>query len=384
MCDILNIGSLNIDFVSNLPRLPRPGETLSGPKNGFFRAFGGKGGNSAIMASLMGKALSVTGMHVYMIGMVGNDSEGSEYVKNLVDYGVDTSHVSTSSDTHTGVATIFVSQDGENMIGLNAGANAEVGRVAVEAFPHWKNISVLMCQNELPRDATLAALECASRLKAQVTTLYNPAPMTSDTWDLVKMCDVLVVNEEEFMSLWASRDPACDSGDDNTKHRGSNDDVVLVDCMPDFLAHTDIKSVCLTLGSAGVLVFDRRSSCYRVSARCVEVVDTTGAGDAFCGALAAELSAAKSSSSISSYPTCPTEDGTSGVTFRKSVIRACHVASLCCERSGAQTSYPSSSSIQKTLTALPQSGDAEIEAAVEMITSGKEEFRFSLRKRATS
>lgn len=240
MAAVWVIGSLNVDLVSRVQRFPGPGETVAG--EGLRRLPGGKGANQAVAAAGAGAS-------VRMIGRVGDDAAGSEYLAAMAQRGVDVSAVTTEPNCSTGHAMILLDRHGENCIVVIAGANGRVGLDDLARFEPEAG-DVLLLQLEVPTAVIAAAV--AAGAAAGATVLLNLSPYQELDPDLVHACDVIVVNEHEAAQLTASG------------------------IEPD--------SVVITRGSAG-------ASWEGATARSesIEVIDTTGAGDAFAGALAAAL-----------------------------------------------------------------------------------------------
>jgi ribokinase len=235
---VIVLGSLNVDLVTHVERHPSPGETVLG--EGLQRLAGGKGANQAVAAVRAGAA-------VVMVGSVGDDEGGSAYRNRLESLGIDVSRVVVHPEEPTGTALIVVDGAGENSIVVVAGANGTVGW----DFPLEQD-DVLLAQLEVPLDAVAAAVREAASVGARV--VLNVAPYADLPADVLDLCDPVVANEHEASQL--SSTP---------------------------------RSLLVTRGAAGASWRE-----LEVPAEAVpedEVVDTTGAGDAFCGALAAALAA---------------------------------------------------------------------------------------------
>jgi ribokinase len=243
------VGSINLDVVVAVERHPRPGETVIG---GDRRELpGGKGANQAVAAARLGA-------RVAMVGRVGDDAAGARLRDGLAAEGVAVEHVAVDHDAPTGMALIAVDAGGENTIVVSPGANARVGPEDVErARDVLAEAAVTLIQHEIPPEAVRAAIAAAGGL-----VILNPAPARA----LVASVDVLVPNRGELEAL-AGR---------------SGDPAQLAGALP------DARAVVVTLGADGALVVegDRATT---VAAPSVRAVDTTGAGDAFCGALAQAL-----------------------------------------------------------------------------------------------
>lgn len=246
--DVVVVGSANLDVVATASRLPGPGETVLG--TGFAEHPGGKGLNQAVAAARTGRTIA-------MLGVVGDDDAGRLLCGVATRDGIDTAGLVVSETLPTGRAVIVVDERGENSIVVVPGANAAV---RLDRLPQ---AAVLLTQLEIPLDAVRAALEFARA--AGSTTVLNPAPAPPDGLPdaLLALCDVVVPNEHE---------------------------VDLLGGVERLLA-AGVGTVIVTRGAAGVAVAGADGSRWNVPAFHVDPVDTTGAGDAFCGALAARLAA---------------------------------------------------------------------------------------------
>lgn len=279
------VGSANMDLVVQVPRLPRPGETVIGRRH--FRNPGGKGANQAVAAARLGASVA-------MVGRVGDDDDGAQLLASLSNDGVDTTHVQTG-ETPTGLALITVEDEGENAIVVSSGANDDVAVDDVDAARAViEDAAVCLMQLEIP-DAPVA--EAARRCNG--TVLLNPAPARALSADLLAAVDVLVPNEHELAVL-ADRE----TGDVTAAARTLGFDGTIV----------------VTLGAEGAAIVDRDGSTTRVAAPQVEAVDTTAAGDAFCGAVAEAL--------------------TRGAELVEAVRWACAAGAAAATSYGAQSSLP--------------------------------------------
>jgi ribokinase len=234
------VGSLNVDLVTRVAAHPGPGETVRGA--GLDTLPGGKGANQALAAAR-------AGARTLLCGRVGSDGVGAAYRNGLAERGVDCAGVRTVADTASGHALIAVDERGENTIIVIPGANAAL--TADEVDRHADAVAgadVLLLQLEIPMPAVVRAASLARR--AGVLTILNPSPWAVPPAALLAVTDVVVVNEHE-----AGRLPS-----------------------------DGVGSVCVTLGARGA-----RWGELTVSAPDGDVVDTTGAGDSFTGALAAAL-----------------------------------------------------------------------------------------------
>jgi ribokinase len=238
------VGSANLDLVATTARLPAPGETVLG--SDFAQHAGGKGLNQAVAAARAGAPTT-------FVGCIGDDDAARLLLAELAAARVDATGVSRCARP-TGRAVITVDERGENSIVVVPGANAEL---TVAAVP---TAAVLLVQLEVPLDAVSAALRLAR--VAGAVTILNPAPAARLSRDVLGLVDVLVPNEHELAALGAA----------------------------DALLAAGVGAVVTTLGGAGVRVVTRERA-WHVAPFHVLSVDTTGAGDAFCGVLAARLAA---------------------------------------------------------------------------------------------
>lgn len=259
MNGVFVVGSINQDFVLRLERRPEPGETVTGAELSLFP--GGKGANAAVAAARLGA-------RVTMLGRVGEDAFGAGLVRNLREAGIDTAGVESVPDVPTGSAFITVTPDGENAIVVSPGANRSFGTEEVDAAAEaLRAARVLVAQLEV--DA--GAVEHAASIVAEAggRFLLNFAPPREVPEGLLALADPLVVNEHEARFLLGGDPGEPESLIEGLLERGS-------------------RSVVVTLGADGALL-SAGGSTRRFGAPKVEAVDTTGAGDAFVGALAARL-----------------------------------------------------------------------------------------------
>jgi ribokinase len=286
---VVVVGSVNADLVVRLPRLPGPGETvLDGT---FHRGGGGKGANQASAAARLGA-------RAVLVGTVGADDLGAQSRAELEAGGVDVSFVGVGTEP-TGVAMILVDAAGENLIGVASGANMEVTaeRVAEAVRSVPGGPAVVLAGLEVPDEAVLAAARAAH--ERGFAFVLNPAPAKPVPPELVALCDVLTPNRSEIGGLG-------------------------FDAPADLLA-AGAGAVVVTLGSDGIEVHRRGKASSAVPAFPVHVVDTTGAGDAFSGALAWALA--------------------SGETLDGAVVLACAAAALSTTALGARAAQPSADQV---------------------------------------
>ncbi|HWE10116.1 MAG TPA: ribokinase [Solirubrobacteraceae bacterium] len=263
---VLVVGSINEDVVLEVPRFPQPGETL--PSTRVTRNPGGKGANQAVAAAR-------AGVEVQMIGRVGDDPAGGRMVDALRAGGVGACLVEVVPETPTGAAYITLTPDGENTIVIDSGANGCLSREDVlqqrEAFA---GATVMLAQLEVPVDAVTAAVDSARTAGLRPAVTLSPPQRVP--LGLLDGLDPLLVNEHEAAFLL---------GDPGPEEKRTGD----AEQTAERLLQLGPRSVVITLGAAGAVYADLHGV-FRVPAHRVEaVLDTTGAGDAFAGALAADL-----------------------------------------------------------------------------------------------
>jgi ribokinase len=258
---VVVVGSVNVDLVLSLPRLPAPGETVIGGR--LHGAPGGKGGNQAVAAARLGA-------RTWLVGCIGDDDFGREAREDLSEAGVDTRLLATGR-APTGVAVVMVDAAGENAIAVASGANQELDpdmvRAAFASIPS-RDAVVLACL-EVPDAAVLAAAEAAAARGWPF--VLNPAPARPLAPELLRRCAVLTPNHHEATALGPSS-------------------------IPDLLAG-GVEAVVVTRGSQGADLYrpDRPDRpVLHQPPFAVPVVDTTGAGDAFSAALAWALAGGQS------------------------------------------------------------------------------------------
>jgi ribokinase len=297
------VGSLNMDLVVRVRRHPRPGETVMGL--GHASHPGGKGANQAVAAARLGASVS-------MVGRVGDDGHGRQLLDALRADGVGVRHVLRGSRP-TGVAFIQVDESGQNSIVVSPGANAEVTEDDVRA-QDLTAAAVVMLQLEVPIDTVLAAARAGREAGASV--LLNLAPAAPLTREQLADVSHLLVNEHEAAALL-----------------GAEARAVTADPVAAARRLTDLAPVAVvTVGAEGAAWAERGGGEGRQPAFPVEVVDTTAAGDAFAGALAARLAAGE-------------RDLAAAVRF------ACAAGSLATTRAGAQPSLPTLAEVESLLGA---------------------------------
>jgi len=290
------VGSTMVDLVAYCERVPRAGETLVGRR--FAIGFGGKGANQAVMASRLGS-------HVAMVNCLGDDVFGQMTIENLRAEGINVDHVIILAGESSGVAPIWVEEDGTNRIIIIPGANERVdpGRAA-QVISQAAAVDVVVGQMEIPQVTTAAAFQAARRRGA--TTVLNPAPAEPLLRGLLEATDWCVPNEGEFAEIARS--------------------ALRRECDP--MDAEDHRAATIALGTKLVVTLGARGACYLqgdgtlvlVEPPRVTAVDTTGAGDAFVGAFAHAIAL--------------------GRDVGAAVRLACACAASSVQRAGTQASYP--------------------------------------------
>ena len=259
---VVVVGSFNMDLVVKAGRRPQTGETLMGEEFGMF--IGGKGSNQAIAAARLGA-------DVTMIGRLGTDLFGDTLMAAHAEESICTDYVIRDTEVGTGVASISIDTDGDNSIVLVPQANMRLTVADIErASESIAAADVLLLQLEVPITASQRAAEIAKSNGA--TVVLNPAPAQELPDDFLTQVDILTPNEVETESLSGVQVSTAADAERAAK--------VLLD--------KGLSAVILTLGERGALLLTPDLT-RQVPAYTVEVVDTTAAGDAFCGALATGL-----------------------------------------------------------------------------------------------
>ncbi|EPL3848032.1 ribokinase [Klebsiella aerogenes] len=256
------LGSINADHILNLKSFPTPGETVTG--NHYQVAFGGKGANQAVAAGR-------SGADIAFIACTGDDDIGERVRRQLASDNIDVAPVRTVAGESTGVALIFVNAEGENVIGIHAGANAALSVSQVEAEKERiASAQALLMQLESPLESVMAAAKIAHQ--HQTTVVLNPAPARELSDELLALVDVITPNETEAEKLTGIR---VESDDDAAKAASA-------------LHAKGIGTVMITLGSRGVWLSCEGES-RRVLGFKVQAIDTIAAGDTFNGAFVTAL-----------------------------------------------------------------------------------------------
>ncbi|CAI1103926.1 ribokinase [Serratia liquefaciens] len=256
------LGSINADHILNIEQFPRPGETVIGKQ--YKVAFGGKGANQAVAAGR-------SGADIAFIACVGADDIGERVRQQLASDRIDTQPIETIADSTTGVALIFVNAEGENVIGIDAGANAAVTPDYLARYQQKViDADALLMQLESPLETVIAAASLAKQHQTQV--ILNPAPARELPDELLATIDMITPNETE-----AQRLTGIAVNDDNDAARAAQ-----------ALHDKGIATVIITLGSRGVWLSENGNG-KLVPGFKVKAVDTIAAGDTFNGALVTAL-----------------------------------------------------------------------------------------------
>ena len=260
--NLVVLGSINADHILNLETFPTPGETVTG--NQYQVAFGGKGANQAVAAGR-------SGANIAFIACTGDDDTGERVRKQLASDNIDVSPVSVVEGESTGVALIFVNAEGENVIGIHAGANAALTTERVEAQRAIiSGADALLMQLESPVESVLAAAKIAH--ENHTTVVLNPAPARVLSDELLALVDIITPNETEAEKLTGIR---VENDDDAARAARA-------------LHDKGIGTVIITLGSRGVWASVNGEG-RRVPGFKVKAIDTIAAGDTFNGALVTAL-----------------------------------------------------------------------------------------------
>jgi len=292
-------GSINMDVVATADRHPRVGETVAGHEVFYFP--GGKGANQAVSAAKLGAPTT-------LIGRLGSDAFGAELRTFLAAQGVDLSYVKDTAEIHTGTAIITIA-DADNTIVVVPGANGFVSADDIATVALAKG-DIAVSQFEIPL-ATVSAFFNRARA-AGATTILNPAPAIAFGAELLDLVDILILNETE-LSLLA-----------RTELRDSDEPARFIEAARALRGDRDMI-VCVTLGKRGVVALADGKQLV-VEGCAVRAVDTTGAGDCFVGAVAAQLAAGRS--------------------IRDALDYANLAASICVQRMGAAPSMPTAAEVK--------------------------------------
>lgn len=298
------LGSINADHILNVKQFPQPGETVRGDK--YQVAFGGKGANQAVAAGR-------SGADITFIACVGDDAIGASIKKQLSLDNIKTECIDAIKDETTGVALIYVNEQGENIIGINAGANAQLTQERLTYYQQKiVEADALLMQLESPIETVQMAAEIAKKNNTKV--ILNPAPAQSLPDSLLSLVDIITPNETEAEHL-----TGITVNDDNGAQAAAQ-----------ALHQKGISKVMITLGARGVWYSEKGSQGKIIAGFRVKAVDTIAAGDTFNGAYVTALLEGKSN-----------EDA---------IVFAHAAAAIAVTRPGAQPSVPWRKEIDQFLT----------------------------------
>ncbi|CCI82261.1 ribokinase [Lactobacillus hominis] len=298
------VGSINVDNILHIKKLPQPGETIAMTE--FSKAAGGKGANQAVASS---RADSKT----VFVGRVGSDDNGRYMLNQFKDNGINIDHVAVTENQQTGQAYILLQESGQNSIIIQHGANFDVSASDVrEAQDQIEDSDFVIAQFETPLDAIIEAFKIARN--AGKATILNPAPARSDIPDeLLKLTDLITPNETEVQSI-----TGIEVVDEASMKKAA-----------DKLHEMGVKGVIITVGEKGSYVSYEDLE-QIIPAFKVKAVDTTAAGDTFIGALASELKPDLSN-------------------LKESIIYASKSSSFTVQKLGAFPSIPSRKIVEQAL-----------------------------------
>jgi ribokinase len=289
---ILVIGSSNTDMTVKTMELPRPGETVLGGV--FTMGAGGKGANQAVAAQRLGG-------NVKFICKVGKDIFGDNSISQYKQEGLDTSGI-LRSELPSGVALISVDQHAENCIVVASGANGDLSEADIDSFEEdLKECAILLLQLETPIPSVLKAAKIAH--EAGATVVLNPAPATALPEEIFRYIDLFIPNETELSTFSGLQ---VNSAEEAEKAAAA-------------MQAKGVGKLIVTMGSKGALICEGGPGVF-VPAHKVKAVDTTAAGDTFCGALCVAVSEGKS--------------------LKEAAEFACAASALTVQKMGAQNSIP--------------------------------------------
>ena len=301
---IVVVGSLNLDYIASVDRLPSAGQTV--PAGRLIRRFGGKGANQAVAAARQGAA-------VKMIGCVGQDDDGRAYIRRLMLQSIDVTGVSQSATALTGTALIAVDRKAENIIIVAPGANGQLTHKRVGAHQSCiTKATALLLQFEIPMSTILAAIECATH--AGVPVILNPSPLREDfPWGKCKL-STLIVNDGEAQAIFGLKTSKASPGSWNAA-----------------LRKFKVSTLVITRGARPTLCFSGTEK-LEVPTLPVTPLDTVGAGDAFAGTFAARRG--------------------QGIDLLTTIRLANCAGALTTLKSGAQEAMPGRAATQRALRTL--------------------------------
>jgi len=299
---IIVIGSSNVDLIMKMERLPAKGETVTDAE--FMQVYGGKGANQAVAAARAGG-------DVVFMSCVGEDAYTPQMVKNYIKEGINTRFVFQEKNVASGYALIMIGGDGDNIISVAPGANYELLPAKIdEAFPAFDEAAIIVMQYEIPEETIKYVIDKAN--ERNIPVLFNFAPARDFDFTYIPKVDIFVLNETEASLL---ADMPVKTEEDAEK-------------AANVLIQQGVKKVIITLGTKGALVVTEKER-VKVPAFQVDAVDTTAAGDTFCGTLAVAM--------------------VEGLSLKDALQFASAAAAISVTRMGAQPSAPSRTEIETFL-----------------------------------
>ncbi len=301
MGKILVVGSSNTDLIATVKNFPTAGETIVGKS--FLQVMGGKGANQAVAAHKLGG-------DVKFITCLGKDANGQNTIQYFKETGLDVSSSLLVDGVSSGTAIILVDENGENCIVITPGANNMLSSEYIQKVEtDIATCDMVVLQMEIPYDTVKTVCEIARRNHKKI--MLNVAPAHQLDADIMKQIDILVVNETEAETI-----------------SGEKIDVTGEEAIVDKLLDLGAKTVVLTLGKKGCILKNEHEF-HVVPAFCVTALDSTAAGDTFCGALAAELGR--------------------GQSWNEALKFATAASAICVTRMGAQPSIPTEKEVREFL-----------------------------------
>ena len=259
------IGGINIDFISTVKSMPKAGETIVG--NDFVVTPGGKGANQAVACGRLGLKTS-------MIGRVGNDTFADQLISNLNDEKINTDGITKDKNTHTGIATIILDENGENSIVQTPGANYLCGDDELNYLKSkFSEFDLVVLQSEIPINISLSAAKIAKN--ANKLIIWDPAPANELPDEAYKYIDYLIPNQTEAQTL---------SGLDDVLN-----DKQALEASKIFL-DKGVKNVIITMAEQGAFGYNGKESYFIDIPNDIKVIDSVAAGDAFSGGLSLGIS----------------------------------------------------------------------------------------------
>lgn len=299
---IIVVGSSNVDLIMKMERLPAKGETVTDAE--FMQVYGGKGANQAVAAARAGG-------DVVFVSCVGEDAYTPQMVQNYINEEMDTRFVFQEKNVASGYALIMIGGDGDNIISVAPGANYELLPERIdEALPAFDEAAMIVMQYEIPEETIKYVIDKAN--ERNIPVLFNFAPARDFDFTYIPKVDIFVLNETEASFL---ADLPVKSEKDAEK-------------AANVLIQQGVKKVIITLGTKGALVVTEEEM-VKVNAFQVDAVDTTAAGDTFCGTLAVAM--------------------VEGHSLKDALQFASAAAAISVTRMGAQPSAPSRTEIETFL-----------------------------------